>query len=118
MAEEADEIIGFNRADAEALLSGIGGTGAMGGHGISSGDATSLRLGVATTGVPARSGTTLGKATDIAVKYLAESGTNKIITDAGFTVTAYNLSTTSVGTGNYILMTRLGSAWIVTWEDC
>jgi hypothetical protein len=112
-----ETLYAFDNKTADALVSLVRGTKDGSPHGADTYDATSLRLAVATTGVPARSGTTLGKAT-VALKYLAASGADRVITDYGQTVTAFNLSTTAVGTGSYILLTRLGDIWIVTWEDC
>lgn len=117
MAEEQeDEIYGFGKRDADELLRKISG-GVSGGNGLDTYDATAIQLAVATTGVPARSGTTLGKAT-VAMKYLADSGTDRVITDAAQTFTAYNLAATAVATGAYILTLRLGDAAVVIWEEC
>jgi hypothetical protein len=113
-----ETLYAFDGKTADALVSLVRGTKDGSPYGADTYDATSLLLAVAPTGVPARSGTTLGRATDLAVKYLAVSGTNRVITDKGQTVTAYNLSTTAVTTGAYVILTRLGDAWIVTWEDC
>lgn len=111
-----EEIVGFSRADATELLRKIGG-GTSGGAGLGTYDATSIYLAVATTGVPARSGTTLGSAT-VALKYLAVSGSNRVITDMAQTVTAYNVAGTAVATGAYILTLRLGDVHVVIWEEC
>lgn len=115
MAEE-EEIVGFSRVDAVELLRKIGG-GVSGGLGQNTYDATTVQIAVATTGIPARSSTTLGSAT-VALKYLAESGSNRVITDMGQTMTAYNLAGTAVATGAYILTLRLGDVAIVVWEEC
>jgi hypothetical protein len=109
----------FNKSDAKYLIGLIGNTG----NPVTPNNGRppveiDIELAVATDGVPARSGTTLGKSTNVAVKYLVETAGNKVITDSGYTVTAYNLSTTAVGTGNYVLLSRVGDAWIVSWEDC
>ncbi|NBW18914.1 MAG: hypothetical protein EBR82_64160, partial [Caulobacteraceae bacterium] len=66
---------------------------------------------------PARSGTTLGKAT-VAVKHLAISGANRVITDSGFTVDAYNVAGIAVATGAYVMLLRLGDVHLVVWEEC
>lgn len=116
MPSPDEEIIGFNRADATELLRQISG-GTFGGSGQNTYDATSIYLAVATTGVPGRTGTTLGKAT-VALKYLADSGTDKVITDMGQTITAYNLAAANVATGAYILTLRVGDAAVVIWEEC
>lgn len=116
MAEPGEEIIGFNRLDATELVRMIQ-SGTTGGNGQQTYDATSMHLAVATTGIPARSGTTLGSAT-VALKYLAVSGTNRVITDMGRTMKAYNLAGTAVATGAYILTLRLGDVAIVVWEEC
>jgi hypothetical protein len=54
----------------------------------------------------------------VAVKHLAISGANRVITDSGITMEAYNLSSTAVASGVYILMLRLGDVAIVVWEEC
>lgn len=116
MAEPQEEVVGFNRQDANEIIRMIR-SGTSGGLGQNTYDATSIHLAVATTGVPARSGTTLGSAT-VALKYLAISGSNRIITDMAQTVTAYNLAGTAVATGAYILTLRLGDVHVVVWEEC
>jgi hypothetical protein len=113
----ADEIIGFNRPDANELIRIIGVGGATGGTGFTPYDATKLTLAVATSGVPARSGTTLGKA-NVAVKHLVESSGDRVVTDSGFNMVAYNLASSAVATGAYILLLRLGDVSLVVWEEC
>lgn len=115
MAAE-DEIVGFSRVDATELLRKIEG-GTRGGTGHFAYDATTMQIAVATTGIPARSGTTLGSAT-VALKYLAESGANRVITDMAQTMTAYNLAGTAIAVGAYIMTLRLGDCAIVVWEEC
>lgn len=117
MAEEQeDEIFGFNRSDTDELLRKIS-AGTGGGIGQHTYDATALQLAVATTGVPARVGVTLGSAT-VALRYLATSGSNRVITNMGETMTAYNLAGTAVAAGAYILTLRLGDVAVVVWEEC
>lgn len=112
-----DEIVGFSRPDANLLTRLIGVGGSIGGVGGLPSDATRLYIAVATTGVPARSGTTLGKAT-VALKYLAESSGNRVVTDAAETIEAFNLAATAVATGAYIMLLRLGDVALVVWEEC
>jgi hypothetical protein len=118
MAETSgDEIFGFNLADTDALIRLIGGDSTGGGTGGDTYDATKLLIAVATSGVPARSGTTLGKAT-VAVKHLTVSGANRVITDSGFNVDAYNLAAIAVSSGAYVMLLRLGDVHLVVWEEC
>ena len=118
MAEAAnDEIFGFNAADADQIIRMIGGTSSAGGVSQDNYDATKLLIAIATTGVPARNGTTLGKAA-VAVKHLDISGANRLITDSGFTVEAFNLAATAVATGAYVMLLRLGDVHVVVWEEC
>lgn len=115
-----DPIFGFNEQDKNNLIRILGNSetgGVSGGNGHNDYDATRLILAVATTGVPARSSATLGKA-DVAVKHLVTSGSDKVITDSGVTMKAYNLANAAVATGSYILMCRMGDAAIVIWEEC
>lgn len=111
-----DEIIGFNRIDATELLRKIEG-GTRGGVGQFVYDATTMQIAVATGGIAARAGTTLGSA-EVALKYLAESGSSRVITDMGQTMMAYNLAGTAVAAGAYIMTLRLGDCAIVVWEEC
>jgi hypothetical protein len=121
-----DPVYGFNKADKDAIIRSIDSRSSGGGNGFPNNglfgngayDGSTVFLAVATTGVPARSGTTLGKATDLAVKYLGVSSGNRVILDAGYTVTAHNLSETAVATGAYVILTRFGDVYVVTWEDC
>jgi hypothetical protein len=118
MAETSgDEIFGFNLADTDALIRLIGGDSTSGGTGGDTYDATKLLIAVATTGVPARSSTTLGKA-NVAVKHLTVSSGDRVITDSGFNVEAFNLAASSVATGAYIMLLRLGDVHLVVWEEC
>jgi hypothetical protein len=118
MAESStDEIFGFSGADADALIRMIGPVSQTGNVGGDTYDATKLLIAVATTGVPARSSTTLGKA-NVAVKHLTVSGANRVITDSGFNVEAFNLAASSVATGAYIMLLRLGDVHLVVWEEC
>lgn len=116
MAEPSEEIVGFSRPDATELIRMIQ-SGNGGGSGFSTYDATTMQIAVATTGIPARSSTTLGKAT-VALKYLAVSGTNRVITDMAQTMTAYNLAGTAVAVGAYIMTLRIGDCAVVVWEEC
>lgn len=115
-----DPIYGFNEQDKDNLIRLIGSSstsGVGGGSSFIDYDATRLTLALATAGVPARSGTTLGKGV-VAVQHLAISGTNRVITDSGVTMEAYNLATTAVAPGVYVLLLRLGDVAIVVWEEC
>lgn len=116
MAED-NTIYGFNAGDADQLIRMIGGTGTSGGSGALDYDATKLVMAVATSGVPARSGTTLGKAS-VAIKYLGISGSNRVVTDLGQTVDAYNLASVAVAANTYVLLLRLGDVHLVIWEEC
>jgi hypothetical protein len=114
----ADETVyGFGFDDSEAILRIISGGGDSSGRSRERADEQPIVMAVATSGVPARSGTTMGSAT-VAVKYLAYSGSNRIITDAGYTVTALNLAASAVASGAYVLLVRMGDAFIVVWEEC
>lgn len=117
----ADEVIGFNERDADALVRLIDSSGDGGGINkpkLAFADFNSaLLIAYATSGVSARSGTTLGTGT-VAVKYLGYSGASRVILDAGYTVSALNLSTGAVASGVYIIIARVGDAWIVIWEEC
>ena len=54
----------------------------------------------------------------MAVKHLAISGANRVITDSGFTVDAYNVAGIAVATGAYVMLLRLGDVHLVVWEEC
>lgn len=116
----ADEVYGFNSGDCDAVLKMIGKTPqqSSGSHG-STEDSTRLVLAYTTAGATARSGTTLGKGV-CKMYYLADSGTDRVVTAATFTddVDFYNLSTSTVGTSRYIMLLRLGNDYICNWEDC
>jgi len=112
----ADLIYGFNAKNADRLLELIRVSGSDGPSGAND-TRQHARLAVATGGVPARAGTTLGKAT-VAVKAIDHSGANVVISDAGYTLTAYNLAGTAVATGAYILIHQFNTFWIVIWEEC
>jgi hypothetical protein len=77
----------------------------------------SMLLGIATSGVTARVSTTLGSGT-VAIKHLSVSGANRVISDSGYTVTAYNLASDAVASGAYVLLGRIGPFPVVIWEEC
>jgi hypothetical protein len=114
----AEEVYGFNSGDTDSLLRMIGKTPAVQ-NAMASDDATRLVLAYTAAGATARSGTTLGKGTAV-MYYLADSGTDRILTAATYTtaVDFYNLATTTVGTARYIMMLRLGNDYICVWEEC
>jgi len=114
----ANEVIGFDRADANELLKLIGGRTATQTP-QDTYDATALKIGYTTAGATARSGTTLGKGV-FKMYYAAPSGTNRILTASADTadVTVFNLSTTAVASGKYIMCLRWGDIWVCNWEEC
>lgn len=77
----------------------------------------SMLIGVATTGVTARSSTNMGSGT-VAIRYLSISGGSRVITDAGYNLTAYNLASEAVASGAYVMLARVGPFPIVVWEEC
>lgn len=76
-----------------------------------------LILAVATTGVPARSGSTLGKAS-VSIKNLSISGSDRLIASTSQGVDAFNVASTAVASGAYVLLQRLGTVFVVIWEEC
>jgi hypothetical protein len=54
------------------------------------------------------------------MRYLADSGTDRVLTTASYTddVDFYNLSTTAVAAGKYLMLLRLGNDYVCNWEDC
>jgi hypothetical protein len=54
----------------------------------------------------------------VAVKHLTVSGANRVITDSGFNVDAYNLAAIAVSSGAYVMLLRLGDVHLVVWEEC
>ena len=109
------EVVGFNKADANALLGLIGGSGTV----INSipqqltNDATRLVIGFTVGGATGRSGTTAGSGT--ASVYYLDGAT---LTDAGYDVDYLNLAVDPVGTNKYILLLRLGAQFLCVWEEC
>jgi hypothetical protein len=49
---------------------------------------------------------------------LTISGADRVISDSGFNMQAFNLAASAVATGAYILLLRLGDVGIVIWEEC
>lgn len=80
---------------------------------------TRLILAYTTAGATGRSGTTLGKGT-ATMRYLAISGTDRVLTATTDTASKdfFNLSTVGVGTNRYIMLMRLGADLVCNWEDC
>jgi hypothetical protein len=114
----AEEVFGFNSGDTDALLRLIGKT-PQPNYATETDDSTRLVLAYTVGGATARSGTTLGKGT-CTMRYLAESGTDRIITattDAD-SLDFYNLSGAIVGTNRYIVLLRCGRDLLANWEDC
>lgn len=114
----AEEVYGFNSGDTDSLLRMIGKT-PQPSMGFASDDSTRLVLAYTTGGATARSGTTLGKGTAV-MYYLADSGTDRILTAATYTtaVDYFNLALTAVGTARYIMLLRLGNDYVCNWEEC
>jgi len=111
-----DEVWGFSGPVADHILKNVGLTPPTT-LPDQTNDLTAMRIGYTTAGATARSGTTLGAGT-ADIYYLAESGTNRVLTSEGYDVTFYNLSTTTVGATKYIQLFRHGAEWICNWEDC
>jgi hypothetical protein len=82
-------------------------------------DPTRFILAYTTAGATGRSGTTLGKGT-ATMRYLAISGTDRVLTATTDTASKdfFNLSTVGVGTNRYIMLMRLGADLVCNWEDC
>ena len=80
---------------------------------------TRLVLAYTTAGATGRSGTTLGKGT-ATMRYLAVSGTDRVLTATTDTanIDFYNLSTVGVGTNRYLMLLRFGDVLLANWEDC
>lgn len=113
-----EEVFGFSSGDTDQLLRLIGRT-PQPIMAQESSDATRLVLAYTTAGATGRSGTTLGKGV-CKMYYLADSGTDRVLTAATYTtdVDFYNLSTSTVGTNRYIMLLRLGNDYVIVWEDC
>jgi hypothetical protein len=117
----AEPVYGFKKDDAYALKDLLQGQRQTAGvSNLEQMDGTAIC--VATTGIPARSGTTLGRAT-VEKKKLVSSGafpTQRSIASiaANNTITAYNLASSPVASGAYIIVQRIAGAWIVIWEQC
>lgn len=113
----SETIYGFNNEDATALKLLIRQNGfTMGGK--PRGNPQHCLLAQSGSGIPARTGTVLGTA-DVAVKYMDSISTAGVeIIDAGYTVKAYNLAASAVGSGKYILLHQVNMLWIVIWEEC
>ncbi len=115
---ERDEVVGFDRPDANELIRLIGGkTPTRQPQSVQ--DDTGIRIGYTTAGATARSGTTLGTGT-FKLYYAAESGSNRVLTASPDTddITVYNLSTTAVAATKYIMCLRWGDIWVCNWEEC
>ena len=114
----ADEVYGFNSGDTDSLLRMIGKTPAVL-NAMASDDSTRLVIAYTTGGATGRSGTTLGKGTAV-MYYLADSGTDRVLTAASYTTSVdfYNLSTVGVSGSKYIMLLRLGNDYVCNWEDC
>jgi hypothetical protein len=111
-----EPVCGFTEPNADALLRLIRKNGSDFGRGSRDTRQQQL-LAVANSGIPARSGLTLGTQT-VAVKSLDLSGSNVAISDAGYTLTAYNLAASAVASGSYVLISQVNTFWIVVWEEC
>lgn len=111
-----DSLYAFDLQDSQKLIRLIDGKGWRAGSRQPHVEKSRL-LALAGSGVPARSGTTLGTAT-VTVKYLQSALGVVTIQDAGYTIEAYNLSTTSVAPGVYVIIEKLDEEWIVMWEEC
>jgi len=68
-------------------------------------------------GATARSGTTLGNGT-ASIRWLSDSGANRVIQTTTETVEYFNLATDTVGTNKHILLCRVGADYICIWEEC
>lgn len=117
MAEDAPEVIGFNRDDADQLLKKIGVNGVTPKRSlVSINDATQLRIAYTAGGITARSGSTVGTGS-ASLRYVDNS--DVLQTESpDRTVTVKNLAATAVGSAKYIMVMRVGNKWFVVWEEC
>jgi hypothetical protein len=113
-----EDVYGFNARDADNLLRLIGKTPNRFSN-YDTSDATRLVIAYTAAGATGRSGATLGKGTAV-MYYLADSGTDRVLTAASYTtpVDFYNLSTVGVASGVYLMLLRLGNDYVCNWEDC
>lgn len=114
----AEEVFGMNSGDMDSTLRLIGRTPQPYSP-TDSFDGSRLVLAYTTGGATGRSGTTLGKGT-ATMRYLAVSGTDRVLTATVDTASIdfYNLSTVGVGTNVYIMLLRFGDVLVCNWEDC
>ena len=114
----SDDVFGLSEPDVDEVLRIIDAK-AKHSDSYAISDTTALTIAYTSGGATARSGSTLGKGT--AVKYyLATSGTDRVITICDDTdpVTFYNMSTTAVGSGKYVMLLLHGVDLVCNWEDC
>lgn len=108
----AEEVVGFTRPDADALVGLIGGKKFESiPHDIY--DATRMVIAFTTGGATARAGTTLGTGT-ATLRYIVAG----VLTTSSESYSFYNLSSGVVAASKYIMLLRLGSDWICVWEEC
>jgi len=114
----SDEVYGLNSGDCDAVLKLIGKTPTAI-NAMALDDSTRLVIAYTASGATPRSGTTLGAGTAV-MYYLADSGTDRVLTAATYTtaIDFYNLSTVGVASGKYIMLLRLGNDYVCNWEDC
>lgn len=117
-----DPVFGFSSEDADALIrlipsSGLGGPSSIHPGVPGYGDPWSLIGVVAAGGITARAGTTPGSGT-VNVYWVNDSGT--LAHYNGQTVTAYNLSTSTIAAGTYIQAKRdyVSWKWFIDFQDC
>lgn len=118
MAAKDEELVVFTRADSDEILKFVFNepSGSSFPAMRSYGDAEVV-LAYTTAGATARSGTTLGTGT-ATLRWLSESGANRVITTTADSIAYFNLSSTAVGPSKYILLARLGADYICIWEEC
>lgn len=121
MADEAETLYAFNKADSIELLRTIGKEGSSGAAGATvQNPGFDIRLGVATGTITARSGTTLGSGPvqwkKIDGSYVVSTLTLDQIGGTASGTTALNTGA-AIASGAYVLCFRVGDKWIAV-EVC
>lgn len=110
-----DSTYGFNKRDAEALLSGIASEDGEHNdwHPVGGDGTRSLVCKTGGSGIAARSGTTISSAT---CTVWTRSGST--LSATADTITVYNLSASAVGNTVHIVAEMTNIGWVAVWEDC
>lgn len=113
MAGRDENTYGFNRDDADALISMIG-MGETETPGRSVPQMTAIVIQTPSGGIPARVGTTVGKAACTIYRITSAD----VLESTGVEVSVVNLAASAVAGSVYAQAKRAAGRWVIDYEEC